>query len=670
LSYTSIPKGTDPWDVQVNAAFADQDLRISTNTTDIATSAANISTNSGQISSLQAQVTTNLDNLVYKVDNHGAVGDGTTNDQPAIQALINSVPRGATVKFGAKRYAISDTLTLPPYVRVEGAFYDRDAAQADGYPAIVPLAGFVGASVFTLVDKATGGYATENRDAMITNLVIDGVNLTTETVSGISATGFVHSTQIFQVTITGMTNHFITQASNGSGNPYSWRMSDIQLLGTGSGTAWNGFNLIGTDHQLTSCRTLNIRGNGYQLNGGANNQIDNCRAEWSALSGLYITGSWGTGTGSGGCIVNGFSTDRNSSYGVLVDSTGNASHLISGLMARRDGRNGFPGTGGGGFAGLRVSSATTPVIVSGITVYPGVNDDGTGVNSPERGISVANSTYVSIENGYLHADTTPWHDGAGNTALYRGPLVGTATGTTAAPTRSLVGANSMPGPFNLTQGGYTATRGASGNTLLNGNVTGDTQQRLAVTANGDMTWGSGAGAGDVVLKRSGAGVLQVTTGTLDLNSKKITGLANGTAATDAVAFNQITIARTVTSNETNSTTTQQASTQLILPVVATGTYLMRAELVWNTPNAVNFVHSWTGPAGATLTWTDSTATSMATIGATDTWSSTGVDKAAYFFGTLATTGTAGNFTLTFASGTAANTATLKINSNVTLYRIS
>jgi hypothetical protein len=36
MSYTPIPKGTDPWDVQVNTAFADQDSRIDVNTNDIA----------------------------------------------------------------------------------------------------------------------------------------------------------------------------------------------------------------------------------------------------------------------------------------------------------------------------------------------------------------------------------------------------------------------------------------------------------------------------------------------------------------------------------------------------------------------------------------------------------------------------------------------------------
>ena len=47
MTYTPIPAGTPDWDVPVNAAFVDQDTRITDNT-------ANISTHASQISNLQA----------------------------------------------------------------------------------------------------------------------------------------------------------------------------------------------------------------------------------------------------------------------------------------------------------------------------------------------------------------------------------------------------------------------------------------------------------------------------------------------------------------------------------------------------------------------------------------------------------------------------------------
>jgi hypothetical protein len=485
MTFTPITYGTRRWDIPLNAALTD----------------------------LQDQITANLDRIVLNVDDHGAAGNGTTDDKAAIQALLDTAPKGGIVLLGAKQYALSSKLRIHPYVTLMGSHADRDGA-GDGSACLLPKAGFSDAMVIELVDQATGGYSTVNRDAVLRDVTIDGRLLTSETVVGVRATGLVHGAQLRNVSIHKMTDHAISLVSNGSGNPYSWYMENVQISGTGSVTTWDGFHLIGTDHQLVNCRTLGVRGHGYYLSGCANTQLIACRSEWSALSGYYVTGSWGTAQGSGGCMLAGCSTDRNSQYGILIDSTGNASHQISGVMLRRDGRNGFPGTGGGGYAGLRVSSATTPVIVTGITVYPGVNDDNTGVSSPERGVSVANSTYVSVESGYLHADVTPFHDGAGNTALYRGVAVGTATGTTGSPTRSVVGAGNLPGPLTLTQGGYQAVRGSAANTLLDGRASGDTNPRVNVTAAGTATYGPGNAGADVTWGRGAANRMDLTTADL------------------------------------------------------------------------------------------------------------------------------------------------------------
>lgn len=195
------------------------------------------------------------------------------------------------------------------------------------------------------------------------------------------------------------------------------------------------------------------------------------------------------------------------------------------------------------------------------------------------------------------------------------------------------------------------------------------------------------------------------TGPITMATSKITGLGNGSAAQDAAAFGQIPLPGNVTSaltyaiaaangaattysrsdhthgtppvpsagafssaTETNSTTTQQASPNIIAPVVANATYIMRLNLFVSQPNS-SFVHSFTGPAGATMVWCDNVGSVMATLTATDSWT-TSASRTITLTGKLITSSTAGNLTFTFASGTAAQTVTVNPGSALTLERIA
>jgi hypothetical protein len=121
--------------------------------------------------------------------------------------------------------------------------------------------------------------------------------------------------------------------------------------------------------------------------------------------------------------------------------------------------------------------------------------------------------------------------------------------------------------------------------------------------------------------------------------------------------------------ETTTSTGQTASTHLVIAVEASATYLLDAALIIETPSGVNFVHSWTGPSGATMQWGDAAGNYVATITGTDTWSGTGANKHAHLRGLLVTSSTAGSLTVTFATGTSSNTASLVAGSWVRLTRI-
>lgn len=486
--------GQSNWDVPLNAALTD----------------------------LQNQV----NSLVFSVDaDGGAVGDGSTDDQAAIQSILDAAPLGSVVMLGPKQYALGGKLTLPPYVTLRGPFLDRDGV-ADATPCLLPLAGFTDAMVIEMVDQATGGYPVENRDAALAYVNIDGRNLSTETVAGVTATGFVHGAHMLNVAIHDMTDHAVKHVAGGSGSPYSWYFFNVQLSGSSGATTDDGFHLISTDHVLVGCRTLGIQGYGFYLNGCSNTQVLGCRAEWSKKSGFYITGSWGVSTGSGGVILSDCSTDRNTEYGLLIDSTGNSPVIVNGFHARRDGRN--AGAGGGSFAGLRGTNATTPIVVTGMTCYPGVDDDGTGTSSPERGTSFGGCTWASVSDSYLHAATTAFHDAGTNTPLLRGPNVGTSTGPTAAPVRAAlepwswrgtatasnstdVSALSVTNSVANTNAHISVTSFTAGSDVLRSQVTGEAVGRFDMLANGSMSFGGGAATRDCTFSRTAANQLSFTT---------------------------------------------------------------------------------------------------------------------------------------------------------------
>jgi hypothetical protein len=260
-----------------------------------------------------------------------------------------------------------------------------------------------------------------------------------------------------------------------------------------------------------------------------NSNLTSCRAEWSGGNGFYVTGGWAAGQGSGGLVLTGCSTDRNSHHGLQFDCTGNAPMLVTGLMLRRDGRNGYPGAGGGGYAGLAATGTTTPIVLTGVTCYPGVGDDGLGVSSPDFGLTASGNTFVSVDCGYLHAAVEAVHDGGGNVVLLRGPNLGTATGTTGAPTRVVTGDWAMRAAYdtadrvavdvsnsqaNLNAPVIRFTGSVPADRFLGSTAAGDTVSRFNVQASGLHEWGSGAAGRDVTLFRSAANTLSI--GTADL----------------------------------------------------------------------------------------------------------------------------------------------------------
>lgn len=91
------------------------------------------------------------------------------------------------------------------------------------------------------------------------------------------------------------------------------------------------------------------------------------------------------------------------------------------------------------------------------------------------------------------------------------------------------------------------------------------------------------------------------------------------------------------------------ASDLSAPLVAGATYTVHAAVIL-TNTTGNTTVSWTGPAGATMQWCDTTASTdyADTIDGTNVYAATASTRLAIFVGLLKTTTTAGSLTLTLA----------------------
>lgn len=471
-------------------------------------------------------------------EDYGAAGDGATDDTAALQAALNATPAGGACVLGAKTYAISSPLTLPPGVTLLGPVLGR---RVDQVSTEVPIAakikclpGFLGAAAILLLDKEQGGYSGDNNGSRIVGVNLDGSAIASGSVDGIKATGLVHDVIISNVWIysfshNGLTTSSYTRLDSSTPHPYSWVMHDVAAHNCQN----NGFSLNGlTDSDLLEVHALGSGAHGFFLATMANSHVVSCHAEWSTQHGYYVTGGWGTGTGPGGAVFSACTTDRNGHNGFYVDATGNGTLRFVGCEARRDGRNG--GAGGSGYAGFATNGSTMPIVLDLVT-YPGVDDDGSGTASPDYGASFASSANISVIGGHLHGVLAGWHDSGGNTFLRRAMNVMESTGPTSSPSRvastpwttngqgTVALTNNDETAFTVSNSGTNAndplfdalTAASAGAGIETSKVMGDTTNRYKRFVDGKQEWGSGSATRDTNLYRSGVGTL-ATDNSLDV----------------------------------------------------------------------------------------------------------------------------------------------------------
>lgn len=598
MAITLPVSGQTNWDVPLNAALTELDGDVTTinNVIDVVPS---IETRvAGETWYLLVAAFNATNNVKAKAD-YVCTG---TNDQVQIQAAIDAAHTegGGIVKLSSGSFNTYAPIVLHPTVTLMGQHGDQvfNATQALVGSYIKPQNTFVGSAVISLLGQTAGGYSSKSAEQRLFNITIDGSN-SAASVHGIQASDYVHGVILRDVAIRQTTGKGIYTFTENTSQPFSWTLSRVVV----DNAADVGVHLIDhVDCTMVDVLVTGSGGNNYVFSNMPNSRIIGCRSEWSDAHGFYVTGNYGTGQGSGGLVMAGCSTDRNNFNGIFIDATGNAPIVLEGLMTRRDGRNNT--AGGGSYAGVKVTAATTPVLIGDWSCYPGVDDNGVGVNSPQYGLSAANSTLIQVDNVYLHANTSGLNDGGGNTHLRTGANVTYATGPTTTPVLSF---GSMSGFLQTTGGTMTGTLNNTGATtaavLYGALVTGNVFDRFRIYADGKVEWGPGTASRDVNITRPSTSQLRVTPtanassstsvgGALNITNTTSTGAGLVVYSTQAAPTGHLVVARA-----NNASFNQQA---------------VYTEYV-GTSHATVINHQGTGVASSALSATSTNADSPAVL---------------------------------------------------------
>jgi Pectate lyase superfamily protein len=364
----------------------------------------------------------------------GADPTGATDSAPAIQDALSAAPAGQVVYIPDGTYMLSGPLTPPPGVQIVMGLAGYDpAAWGDAASGAVlkPAASFSGAAVFLFGDVSNA----LTQGPSIYGGAIDGSALVA-TVDGIRATGPVSATVLRDFFIAGVTgvgiNCVIDSSASGNQYPYGWHCYHVRIHNTGQ----QGIVLPNhSDATWIDVHTLGTTGHGWSIPAPCpNSRFVGCKAEWTGAGkdGFHLSGTWGSGTGSGGMVFTGCSTDRNDNNGFYCSAAGDVPILITGCMFRRDGRNG--GSGGGGYAGINLAGSALPVIIGPVTVWPGVDDNGSGASSPQYGLALgAGTANVDVRSGYIQGVSAPITSGTGLANVNIDPRAMLASGASSSP---------------------------------------------------------------------------------------------------------------------------------------------------------------------------------------------------------------------------------------------
>jgi hypothetical protein len=427
MTYTPIAKGTQNWDVPLNAALATLDANITssasgalqaTNNLSDLTNAAQARTNLGIATGAAADVS------VYNVKDHGAIGNNIADDTSAIQYTLSlaSGNGGGIVYFPPGFYKISNVLTTYSKVAMVGSGINSTQI----IQSSTANHGITGVDLVnpTIRDMSIIGPASGTNKAGILFTLSGHAATVSVTLSNLLVTNFTsHGISIQNAIVSNLTN-VTSQTNTGDG---------FHFVGqTFPGAA-------GTSVTFNACYANGNTGTGYYLYNMVYSTLMGCAADSNATAYWFDTCQSVTATGCGAESQVGGAFKISGGFGV---------GLYNNWIYQNNG------------IGIYVTSNASSVVLTG-------NTD----NSPAGGAT----NFIKVDSG-CHVTQTMNHNTTANSfaSLTTNTLDDTAGGTSiqgyAFFANSIEAANFTPAVWQT----YTPVWSTSGTApaIGNGTITG------------------------------------------------------------------------------------------------------------------------------------------------------------------------------------------------------
>lgn len=383
MTYTPIPKGTQNWDVPLNAALSQLDANITSGSTSALQAANNLSdlTNVIQARSnlgISAGVVQGVNS--FNVKDYGALGNGTTDDTVAIQNAINAAgTNGGQVFFPAGQYKINTSSPL-------NNTHDAVTLMGSGISntKIVIGSGFTGSAAIT----NTGNYF------VFQNMSLEAANSTTTSnpaCHGIVSTGG-HTFRVLNASFLNINGYAVKAIGTATTQLHGGSVSHTKIQNTAGGV------FIQSDPTQTAANFIldNVFTRFVGVNSGTNANLDCFHIEdsWDVLMQNCFAWMNATTGGTGASL-----RVKGNCAAIFIQNLDALGPQTGNNVVLEDGPNGSPQnvqiTGGviqQGNVGLVISGGTTQVRVSTVRI----------INNQTHGVSVTGTgTAINIDRCFF-----------------------------------------------------------------------------------------------------------------------------------------------------------------------------------------------------------------------------------------------------------------------------